>query len=116
MAHKTLTRLPRYDRKHKLDLIGAGLMMASAIPLLLALTWGGSRYPWFSPPIVALLVASAVLSMLFAWRLTQRIRAVPAAAHARQSGDAHGHALHLVLARRGDRAHHLPAALLRGRA
>ncbi len=71
MANKTLTRLPRHDRKHKLDLIGAGLMMASAIPLLLALTWGGTRYPWLSPPIVALLVASAVLSMLFAWRLTQ---------------------------------------------
>ena len=71
MANKTLARLPRYDHKHKLDLIGAGLMTASAIPLLLALTWGGSRYPWFSPPIVALLVASAVLSMLFTWRLTR---------------------------------------------
>ena len=46
-------------------------MTASAIPLLLALTWGGSRYPWLSPPIVALVVASAVLSMLFAWRLTR---------------------------------------------
>src|SRR6516225_8633649 len=43
-------------------------------------------------------------------------RAVPAAACPRQSGDAYGHRVHFVLARRGDRAHHLPAALLRGRA
>jgi EmrB/QacA subfamily drug resistance transporter len=71
MAHKALARLPRHDRKHKLDLLGAALMMASAIPLLLALTWGGTRYPWLSLPIAALVVASGVLSMLFAWRLTQ---------------------------------------------
>jgi len=71
MAHKALARLPRHDRKHKLDLLGAGLMMASAIPLLLALTWGGTRYPWLSLPIATLVVASGVLSMLFAWRLTQ---------------------------------------------
>src|SRR5216684_316001 len=71
MAHETLKRLPRHDRKHKLDLLGAGLMMASAIPLLLALTWGGTRYPWLSPPIAALVLAAAVLSSLFAWRLAQ---------------------------------------------
>ena len=46
-------------------------MMAAAIPLLLALTWGGTRYPWLSLPIAALVVTSGVLSMLFAWRLTQ---------------------------------------------
>src|ERR1700730_1009575 len=68
MAPKTLKRLPRHDRKHKLDLLGAGLMMASAIPLLLALTWGGTRYPWFSPPIAALVFAAVVVSGLFAWR------------------------------------------------
>ena len=71
MAHKSLQRLPRHDRKHKLDLPGAGLMMAAAIPLLLALTWGGTRYPWLSPPIAALVVAAAALSLLFAWRQAQ---------------------------------------------
>src|SRR6266852_7605199 len=35
MAHNTLKHLPRHDRKHALDLLGAGLMMAAAIPLLL---------------------------------------------------------------------------------
>jgi EmrB/QacA subfamily drug resistance transporter len=71
MTHKTLKRLPRHDHKHKLDLLGAGLMMAWAIPLLLALTWGGTRYPWLSPPIAALLLAAAVLLIGFTWRLTR---------------------------------------------
>ena len=71
ITYKTLARLPRHDRKHKLDLLGAGLMAFAAIPLLLALTWGGVRYPWLSPPIAALVVASAALWLLFARRLTQ---------------------------------------------
>jgi MFS family permease len=71
MAHRSLKGLPRHDRKHRLDLIGAALMMASAIPLLLALTWGGSRFPWGSPAIIGLVVASAVLTLLFSWRLMQ---------------------------------------------
>ncbi len=69
MAQRSLKRLPRHERKHKLDLLGAGLMTAAAIPLLLALTWGGTRYPWLSVPIAALILASAVLSVLFVWRL-----------------------------------------------
>ena len=44
-------------------------MMAAAIPLLLALTWGGTRYPWTSPIIIALLAGSLVLSLAFAWHL-----------------------------------------------
>ena len=72
--------------------IGAGLMTASAIPLLLALTWGGTRYPWLSPPIVALVVASARAVAAVRLAADAGVRAVPAAARARQSGDAHGHA------------------------
>ena len=71
MAQRSLKRLPRHEHKHKLDLLGAGLMTAAAIPLLLALTWGGTRYPWLSAPIATLVVAAAVLSVLFIWRLMQ---------------------------------------------
>ena len=70
MAYRTLNRLPRHEHKHKLDLLGASLMTTAAIPLLLALTWGGARYSWLSPPIAALVTASGVLWLLFAWRLT----------------------------------------------
>jgi EmrB/QacA subfamily drug resistance transporter len=73
MAHRTLKRLPRHDQKHKLDLLGAGLMMASAIPLLLTLTWGGTRYAWLSAPIITMLLAAGVLSMLFIWRLARAL-------------------------------------------
>jgi EmrB/QacA subfamily drug resistance transporter len=68
MANHSLKRVPRHDHKHRLDLLGAGLMMASAILLLLALSWGGTRYPWLSPPIAILVLSAAVLSILFAWR------------------------------------------------
>jgi len=64
-----LARIPRHERKHKLDLLGATLMMGSAIPLLLALTWGGTQYSWVSPPILALLAASFLLSLAFGIRL-----------------------------------------------
>src|SRR3954465_3226907 len=55
-----LKNIPRHDRRHKLDVLGAVLMMASCIPLLLALTWGGTRLPWLSPPILMLIGAPLV--------------------------------------------------------
>src|SRR5271156_486829 len=51
LSHPQLKLLPRHERAHKLDLVGAALMMLSAIALLLALTWGGTRYPWLSQQI-----------------------------------------------------------------
>ena len=71
LIHLHLARIPRHERKHKLDLLGAALMMGSAIPLLLALTWGGTQYSWVSPEIFGLLAASLVLSLAFGWRLTR---------------------------------------------
>jgi EmrB/QacA subfamily drug resistance transporter len=71
LIHVHLARIPRHERKHKLDLLGAALMMGSAIPLLLALTWGGTQYSWVSPEIFGLLAASLVLSLAFGWRLTR---------------------------------------------
>jgi EmrB/QacA subfamily drug resistance transporter len=70
-SYTTLRRLPRHERPHKLDLLGAALLMAAAIPLLLALTWGGARHGWLSPMILGLIGASLILSAAFAWRLTR---------------------------------------------
>jgi MFS family permease len=69
LTHIHLRRIPRHDRRHKLDVLGAGLMMASCIPILLALTWGGTQLPWLSAPILGLIALSAVLTVLFGWRL-----------------------------------------------
>jgi EmrB/QacA subfamily drug resistance transporter len=69
MINTALKKLPRHDRKHQLDLLGAALMVIAAVALLLALAWGGSRYSWISPQIALLLVACIVFTALFAWRL-----------------------------------------------
>jgi len=68
MTERVLRRLPRNDRPHRLDMIGAALMVGAALSLMLALAWGGTHYPWSSWPIVALL-AGAVFWVLFALRL-----------------------------------------------
>src|SRR5215470_3997120 len=69
MSERTLRRLPRNDRPHQLDLIGATLMVCAGLALMLALAWGGTHYPWTSWPIVSLFATSAMLWGLFAARL-----------------------------------------------
>jgi MFS family permease len=69
MSYRALQRLPRNDRPHALDWMGAGLMVAAALTLMLAMTWGGVRYPWASWPIAALICGSALLWLTFAWRI-----------------------------------------------
>src|SRR5262249_17070975 len=68
LTHNVLQRLPRHDRRHRLDLLGALLMVGAAIALMLVLSWGGRRYAWGSPPILTILSASLALWALFAWR------------------------------------------------
>jgi len=67
---QSLKLVPYHPRKHRLDLIGALLMISASVVLLLALSWGGRDYAWISVPIGALFLLSAVLWLLFAWRLT----------------------------------------------
>jgi EmrB/QacA subfamily drug resistance transporter len=69
MTDRALKKLPRNDRPHSLDVAGAGLMVAAALALMLAMTWGGTRYPWSSAPILGLLAAAGVLWAAFAVRL-----------------------------------------------
>jgi EmrB/QacA subfamily drug resistance transporter len=69
ITSNVLKRVPFHPRKHQLDVIGALLMMAAAVALLLALSWGGRKFDWISAQTAALLLTSAVLWSLFAWRL-----------------------------------------------
>ena len=64
-----LKRLPSHERPHKIDWIGALLMVAASGSLMLSLSWGGDEYPWASPQVIGLLVASLVLWLLFTGRL-----------------------------------------------
>jgi len=69
MTSNVLKRVPFHPRKHRLDVTGALLMVSAAVALLLSLSWGGRRFDWISGEIGALLLTSAILWGLFAWRL-----------------------------------------------
>jgi EmrB/QacA subfamily drug resistance transporter len=69
MTYGVLRRLPRHERPHRLDVVGALLMVVASVAILLALTWGGIFYPWNSPFILGLIGASLVAWALFAVRL-----------------------------------------------
>jgi len=69
MTDRALKKLPRNDRPHKLDVLGASLMVFAALALMLAMTWGGTRYGWMSWPILGLLFGAAALWLLFLLRI-----------------------------------------------
>lgn len=64
-----LKRLPRHERPHKLDWIGAGLMVAATVSLMLALSWGGDAYSWGSFEVIGMFAASLLFWVLFAARI-----------------------------------------------
>lgn len=68
MTSSRLRRLPQTARPHSLDIPGAVLLVFGSSSLLLALSWGGVRYPWTSAPIVGPFLSALVFGLLFAWR------------------------------------------------
>jgi len=69
MTNSKLKRLPRHERPHRLDVIGALIMVSATVSFMLALNWGGLRYPWGSPQVIGLMIVSVLLWLAFAWRL-----------------------------------------------
>lgn len=51
----------------RVDYVGATLVVLTFTPLLLALSLGGTSYPWDSPRIVGLLALSALSFVIFLW-------------------------------------------------
>ena len=70
LTSRLLRRLPRYERYHQLDVLGAALIMAASTAFMLALNFGGVRYPWLSVPTLGLLTAAITLGAAFVVRLT----------------------------------------------
>jgi EmrB/QacA subfamily drug resistance transporter len=58
-------KLPFPRRKAKLDLLGAGLLVASVSALILVSVWGGERYPWGSAQVLLLTAAGVALGVAF---------------------------------------------------
>ena len=69
MTFTLLRGLPRHDRPHRLDFLGAALIMAASSSFMLALSMGGVNYPWTSTPILALFGAALLLGIAFIVRL-----------------------------------------------
>jgi EmrB/QacA subfamily drug resistance transporter len=53
--------------RHRLDVLGAGLLSAGVTSLILLTTWGGNEYAWGSATIVGLGVAGVALLGAFVW-------------------------------------------------
>lgn len=64
-----LYRMPnlRVGKGGRVDYVGALLVVLTFTPLLLALTLGGTSYPWGSPRIVGLFALSALSFVIFLW-------------------------------------------------
>jgi EmrB/QacA subfamily drug resistance transporter len=47
--------------KHRIDWAGVTTLILTVVPILLALTWGGSEYPWYSVQIIGMLVFALIM-------------------------------------------------------
>jgi EmrB/QacA subfamily drug resistance transporter len=52
------------DMKHRIDYAGITALVFAIVPLLLALSWGGTEYPWASAPVIGMFALSAVAIIL----------------------------------------------------
>jgi MFS family permease len=64
-----LRRLPRNERPHRLDVIGAILIVIASVSFMLGLNLGGRTYPWLSAPVLSLFAAALLIGMAFVSRL-----------------------------------------------
>lgn len=62
---RTMPAIALSGRHPKIDFLGAFLLAAASISLLLALEWGSSDHGWTSPLVVGLFVSALVLSAVF---------------------------------------------------
>ncbi len=60
-------KIPVFHRHRKVDWLGGVLLMASAVVVMLVLTWGGNRYLWLSPTILSMVGAAVALALAFVW-------------------------------------------------
>ena len=60
-------KIPVFHRRRKVDWLGGVLLMGSAVVCMLVLTWGGNRFSWLSPAIMAMIGASIALALGFVW-------------------------------------------------
>ncbi|MGV1005562.1 MAG: MDR family MFS transporter [Candidatus Nanopelagicales bacterium] len=57
--------MPLVRRDHKIDYLGAGVIVAAVSSILLYTSWAGTQYGWTDPLSLALLIGGLLLSVLF---------------------------------------------------
>ena len=62
-----IAKMPKLSHATKgaIDYLGAILIVAACVPLLLALTFGGQKYPWGSPIVIGLFSTFVICTVLF---------------------------------------------------
>jgi MFS family permease len=62
-----IAKMPKLSHaaKGSIDYLGAVLIVAACVPLLLALTFGGQKYEWSSPMVLGLLAMFVICTILF---------------------------------------------------
>ena len=69
VTSRVLRRLPRHERPHRLDVIGAILVVIASVSFMLALNLGGKSYPWLSLEVTGLFAVALVVGAGFVQRL-----------------------------------------------
>src|SRR3954471_24319922 len=63
-----MAKIPVFHRRRKVDWLGGVLLMASAVVFMLVLTWGGTRFPWLSPTVLAMVGGAVALAFPLVWQ------------------------------------------------
>ena len=66
---RVMRGLPRHERPHRLDFMGAALIVIATVSFMFAITAGGVRFAWLSYTIIGLLLFAAIVAALFVVRL-----------------------------------------------
>ena len=61
----TLPKIAAHLKDRSIDWLGAIFIVATLIPLLLSLVWGGSLYQWFSWQIISAIIISVIALVAF---------------------------------------------------
>jgi EmrB/QacA subfamily drug resistance transporter len=68
MTDRLLRKLPRNEKRRKLDLLGASLFIFAAAASMFVITAGGKSFAWASAEILGMAVVSAAGWVGFVWR------------------------------------------------
>lgn len=72
VVHRALRELRHEHAAPRLDMTGAALVTSAIVTVLLALSWGGVRYPWTSAPVLGLFGAAILSAALYALHARRR--------------------------------------------